>query len=213
MKDRQRMCLWLGKTHISSLRFHIPGIPSEDHCSPFKTIPHMKGGGGPRAGKMEGRLGRFWASTVHFSLRYHSAFAQWFKPAVPLWRTEMNYSQFIPGARNLTMIEHLSLCCGVGFQSFTALLTVSKKKKKKISVVHHHTEPICSPLQFSSHIFQTPPDLSFDSIRNNKGSSQSPNSSVQVHHKMSHTAIFLLLKPPLSGANQKQNACTANECV
>lgn len=44
VKDRQRMCLWLGKTHISSLRFHIPGIPSEDHCSPFKTIPHMEGG-------------------------------------------------------------------------------------------------------------------------------------------------------------------------
>ena len=45
VKDRQRMCLWLGKTHISSLRFHIPGIPSEDHCSPFKTIPHMEEGG------------------------------------------------------------------------------------------------------------------------------------------------------------------------
>lgn len=63
VKDRQRMCLWSAKTHISSLRFHIPGIPSEDYCSPFKTVPHMEGGKKrPRAGKQERRLGR----SLHF---------------------------------------------------------------------------------------------------------------------------------------------------
>lgn len=70
-EGRRRMCLWLGKTHISSLRLHIPGIPSEDHCSPFKTIPHMeeKKGELERANRKEGR-GGLWTLVEHFILLY-----------------------------------------------------------------------------------------------------------------------------------------------
>lgn len=50
------MCPWLGKTHISSLRFHIPGIPSEDHCSPFFFFFLRKATRGRKEGKRFGRL-------------------------------------------------------------------------------------------------------------------------------------------------------------
>lgn len=120
------MCLWPGETHISSPRFHIPGIPSEDHCSPFKTIPHMKGGKA-MARRKEGWPGRFEDLRVDFSQLC---------PSVFLGRLSKTWGT---SCVKFTMTEHLSWSRAVQFQShaFSAF-------NLQTALMHYFTEQICA---------------------------------------------------------------------